>query len=66
MEMERSKARIYFDDGTKFVRKKDGLVIEITDSFIDFIDTYDNIRQIIPLSRVYRIIFLKEGNNDRQ
>jgi len=48
---------VYFDDGTSITRK-DGSVLAISDNYIVFKDY--NLTQLIPFSRVIRIV---EKNN---
>jgi len=54
------KIRIFFADGTEYTKKKDGILIDIQQNYIHFIDLVDGNEQIIPLYRVFRIIFLKD------
>ncbi|HEC72238.1 MAG TPA: hypothetical protein ENI36_01380 [Thermoplasmatales archaeon] len=54
------KKRIFFADGTEYRKKKDGILIDIQQNYIHLIDLVEGNEQIIPLYRVFRIIFLKD------
>jgi len=64
--VERRKlARIFYTDGRSDLAKKiDGFIVETRDGFVRFIDRKTRVEMIIPLSRVYRIIFFEEGKDD--
>ena len=56
LELEKKRVRIFFDDGTNYVKKMDGVIIRVDENCIFFRDSHDGICQIIPLCRVYRVI----------
>ncbi|MHC1630744.1 MAG: hypothetical protein ACXQT4_00335 [Methanotrichaceae archaeon] len=61
------KVRIFFSDGTDkdYASKKDGILIDLNEGFIHFIDVISGKEQIIPLSRVFRIVFMEGNDEDR-
>ena len=59
------KARIFYSDGRSDLAKKvDALVLEMSDGFVRFIDAKTGIEMAIPMSKIYRIVFFEEGNNE--
>ena len=66
--VERRKVvRIFYSDGRSDLAKKiDGILLEMNDGFIRFIDKKTRIEMIIPMDKIYRIIFFEEGNNENR
>jgi len=60
IEIKTGKFAIFFDDGTQFTKRKTAIALGIQDGCVYFIEK-DNTKsiQIIPLSRIYRIIVLE-------
>ena len=64
---EKRLVRIFFSDGInrEFARKKDGILVELNEGYIRFIDIRDGNEQVIPMSKIFRVVFIgKEGNNE--
>lgn len=61
--VERRKVvRIFYSDGRSDLAKKiDGILLEMNDGFVRFIDRKTKIEMMIPMDKIYRVIFFEEG-----